>query len=561
MKRTIMDSEVLRWVLFVTFAFAAAIPVILVLVYSSEYDFLYVPFASWFVFGLSGLILTIDGMAFYFWHRFRRERERLVETAKDLTAAREELVETAKDLTAAREELVETAKDLTATREELVETAKDLAVARDHLAELDEHIPVVYGHTKLNKPEFLVLVQILFRRFPDIQYIRVTPLPGGYGGSTTVSARLQTQDEVLLPRSFVLKLGDKKEMADECDKFDKYVNARLVNVPHFYIHRYAEWGDFAGIAYEFAGLGGEIRNFYQFYEGSAILAVSELVGEIYSPLDEAWYKYGQVASVNLYHEYDLLSKKCDDIIKHVGKIVDKNDPYRANLAALEEDLHFSRRPNFCPAPHIPWHDPVTFLRMWSTGSLTVPVHRSIVHGDLHARNVLVEIKKGGFKQIWLIDFSHTGNGLSQARTDEAGREGTLIDSDRGHTLRDFGRLEADIKFILTKLYDENDLSLAVAFERELVACGMEMDDLQVKPPRIEALMDERFKKAWQVIREIRGQAVGYLADSDLRPYYFSLLHATLPIVYYQRDQFENEVCERQQKRYAFISAGMLCSQL
>ncbi|MDH4135166.1 MAG: hypothetical protein OEW09_00390 [Anaerolineae bacterium] len=519
MKRTIVDSEVLPWVLFFTFAFVATIPMILALIYSSEYDLLYVPFASWFVFGLSGLILILDGMAFYLCRRFRREREGLIKTVKDLGAARE------------------------------------------NLAEFDEHIPVVCGHTRLNKPEFLVLVQLLFRRFPDVKYIHVNPLPGGYGGSTTVSARLQTQDEALLPRSFVLKLGDKKEMANECDKFDKYVNARLVNVPHFYIHRYAEWGDFAGIAYEFAGLGGEIRNFYQFYEGSAVLAVSELIEEIYSPLSEAWYQYGQVASVNLYHEYNLLSKRCDDIIRHVSKIVDKNDPYRANLSAAEEDLRFNLRPDFCPAPDIPWHDPVTFLWIWSTGSLTVPVHRSIVHGDLHARNVLVEIKKGGFKQVWFIDFSHTGNGLSQARIEEAGREGTLIDSDRGHTLRDFCRLEADVKFILTRLYDENDLSLAIAFERELLVCGMEMYDLQVKPPRIEALMDERFKKAWQVIREIRGQAIEYLADSDLRPYHFSLLHATLPIMYYQQDQFENEVCERQQKRYAFISAGMLCSQL
>jgi hypothetical protein len=533
MKRTITDSKVFPWVGFLAFALAAGLPVILAWVYSSEYNLLYVPFASWFVLGLSGLILVLDGMAFYLWRRFRRERERLVKTAKDLAAA----------------------------REELGETAKDLAVARSSLAELDERLPVVYGHTKLDKPEFLVLIQILFRRFPDIQYIHITPLPGGYGGSTTVSARLQTQEEALLPRSFVLKLGDKKEMADECDKFDRYVNARLINVPHFYIHRYAERGDFAGTAYEFAGLGGEIRNFYQFYQGSAVLAVSELIGEIYSPLGEAWYQYGQVTPVNLYHEYNLLGKKRDDIIRHVAKIVDKDDPYWANLVAVEEDSHLNRRPNFCPETDIPWHDPVAFLRTWSMRPLTVSVHRSIVHGDLHARNVLVEIKKGGFKQVWFIDFSHTGNGLSQARTDEAGREDTLIDADRGHTLRDFCRLEADIKFILTSLYDENDLSLAIAFERELMTCGMEMDDLQVKPPRIEALMDERFKKAWQAVREIRGQAVGYLAGSDLRPYYFGLLHATLPIVYYQQDQFENDVCERQQKRYAFVSAGMLCSQL
>ena len=64
MKRTIMGSEALLWVLCVTSTIVTITSVTLALVYSSEYDFLYVPFASWFVFGLSGLILTLDGIAF-----------------------------------------------------------------------------------------------------------------------------------------------------------------------------------------------------------------------------------------------------------------------------------------------------------------------------------------------------------------------------------------------------------------------------------------------------------------------------------------------------------------
>jgi hypothetical protein len=175
---------------------------------------------------------------------------------------------------------------------------------------------------------------------------------------------------------------------------------------------------------------------------------------------------------------------------------------------------------------------------------------------------LVEIGRDGQKHLWFIDFSHTGNGLSADRTREAIREGIPIDPERGHTLRDFCRLEAEVKFTLTRLQDENDLKLAVVFERELMSCGLALYELPVAAPLPEALIDERFRKAWQVIREIRRQATAYLTNADdLRPYYLGLLHATLPIVYYHPDQFENEACERQQKRYAFISAGMLCSQL
>jgi hypothetical protein len=512
MKETIVGSKVFLWVLFILFAFIASIPVFLTMIYSSEYDFLYVPFASWFVLGLSGLILVLDGIALYFWHRFRRTSQELVDLTKH---------------------------------------------------PLDDEIPAVYGHKRLDEAEFLPIIQILFRRPPDTRYVQVEPLPGGYGGSTTVLAKLRReQRDSPLARSFVVKLGDRREMADEHDKFQKYVRWRLTRAATFF--RYAEWEDLAGIAYEFVGLDldHEIQSFYQFYQGYAAVEVSELIGEIYLHLDRAWYRDGQRGSGNLYQEYSLLSKKQKPIVEQVGELVDQDDPYPRSFTIAEERLQPNLKPRFCPETDIPWYDPVAFLRTWPRRNQIVPMHRSIVHGDLHARNVLVEIGRDGQKHAWFIDFSHTGNGLSRARTEEADREGTLIAPDTGHTLRDFCRLEADVKFILTRLCDENDLGLAVAFEKELVTRGIEMYDLQAKPPRIEALMDERFKKAWQVIREIRLQAAKYLAsESDLRPYYLSLLHATLPIVYYHPHQFENETCERQQKRYALISAGMLCSQL
>ena len=519
MKRTVVGSEVFLWVLSVISAIATITSIILALVYSSEYNFLFVPIASWFVFSLGGLILTLDGMAFYFWRRFRK------------------------------------------TRQSFTETGQELIDLKKH--PLEDEIPAICGHEHLDKAEFLAIIQILFRRPPDIKYVHVTPLPGGYGGNTTVLARLQRKHgEALLPRSFVIKLGDKREMADEYDKFHNYVLAILPRAPKFF--RHATWEDLAGIAYEFAGLDldSEIQSFYQFYKGYATVEVAELIGEIYGDLSRAWYQNGQTERANLYHEYSLLSRKQELIIGHVGEVVDEDDPYRVNFTTIEGRLRPNLKPSFCPESDIPWYDPVAFLRMWPRQNLTVPVYRSIVHGDLHARNVLVEIGTGGQKHAWFIDFSHTGNGLSGDRTRQAIREGLPIAPDAGHTLRDFCRLEADVKFILTRLRDDNDLRLAVGFERELMGCGLALYDLSATPSSIETLTEERFRKAWQVIREIRRRAAVYLTSADdLRPYYMSLLHATLPMVYYHPAQFENEVCERQQKRYTLISAGMLCSQL
>jgi hypothetical protein len=504
----------LPWVLFgITIIIALALPTLLTAAYASKYGFLSVPIASWFVLALTGFILIASGVVCYcFWRYYRRAERELVDL-------------------------------------------------RGH--PLDDEIPAVHGHKQLDRAEFLTLIQILFRRPTDVKHIHVKPLPGGHGGDTTVLVRRQRQGEgSALLKSYVVKLGDKREMADEHDKFVRYVQDYLPSAARFF--RYAEWDSFAGIAYEFVGLEPrhDIQSFYQFYNGRASIEVSELIEEIYTHLAQAWYQNGQQEKVGLYDEYHLLYKKRETIIGHVGELVADDDPYRANFTAIEERLQPNLKPAFAPPANIPWYDPVAFLRTWPRHSLSLPVRRSTVHGDLHAQNVLIEIGKNDHKRPWFIDFSHSGNGLSAARTREALRESVPIDPDRGHTLRDFARLEADIKCILTVLENADDLRHAVDFERALLDCGMPLHELLAKSPATEVLLEERFQKAWLAIHEIRRQAALQLVNSDdVRPYTLSLLSATLPIVTYRPDQFKNEACERQQKRYALLSAGMLCSQL
>ena len=519
MKRTVPGSDILLWILLGISIIAATATVGLAIVYSAEYDFLFVPFAAWFVFGLIGILMFLVGLAFFYWRRYRQTNRMLEETNQNLNSLGRQ--------------------------------------------PLEDNLPVVYGHKGLDRPEFGPIIQMLFRRPPAIKYVHVQPLPGGYGGSTTVLARLQRQaDTSLLPRSFVIKLGDRQGLSAEYEKFQNYVLATLTNAAHFF--RHARWGDFAGIAYEFVGLDPdhEIQNLYQFYQGHSAVEITSLIEEIFLHLDRAWYQHGQTERVSLYDEYDLLSKKQDLIIGHLGEIVDEDDPYRFNFTAIADRLRPNLKPDFCSRLDLPWSDPVVLLRTWPKQNLTVPIHRASVHGDLNSRNIIVESGPDGQRRHWFIDFSHTGNGLSGTRTGEARRQGVTLDPGRGHTLRDFCRLEADIKFILTRLYHADDLRLAVIFEKGLLAGGLTLADWSASSAYLQALGEERFRKAWQVIKKIRGCAANYLVTpDDLRPYYMSLLHATLPIVYYHSSQFESEACEVQQKRFALISAGMLCHHL
>lgn len=499
---------------------AAAVVVIVTLIYSAEYGFFDVPIASWFVFGLVGVILAVDGLAFSLWLRFHRTRNALAEAKREWVALKRPPLTT-------------------------------------------DEIPVVCGYQHLDQAEFLVIIQTLFKPPPSVQYVKLKPLPGGYGGSTTILAELQyKQSSALLPRSYVIKLGSRHEILNEYDKFHHYVLGHLGRAARF--SRHARWGEAAGIAYEFVGLGlgDEIRSFYQFYQEYPAGKTAQLIEEIYAPLEQTWYRYGQIEPANPYHEYHMLSRKESAILDHMDRLLDENDPYRQNLTAVKAGAWPDLKPNFCPDLNLPWRDPLDFLHTWPGSDLSLPLHRSTVHGDLNARNILIEVgRESDQTLLWFIDFSHTGNGLSSERAAEAIRENIPLQPDRGHTLRDFCRLEADVKFILTRLENDRDLELAVVFERELLAGGLALPDLAVTLPA-EVLAEERFQKAWQIIRGIRRRAAAYLSNAqDLRPYHWSLLHATLPIVYYHSDQFAGAECERQQKRFAFIAAGMLCSRL
>jgi hypothetical protein len=512
-------TAILAWLLFVFAALAAGTPVVLAARFSAEYEFFRVPIASWVVLCLAGVLLALDLGAVLLWYRLRQANRNLDQAHRSLMEMR--------------------AEPLPAT------------------------IPAVCGAEYLARVEFPAIVQTLFSRLPAIEYIHAKPLAGGFSGSTTVLARLQRRSgEAPLPRSFVVKLGRRREMAGEHGRYLQHVFAFLPQAPRFY--QYTEREEWAGIAYEFAGLDldAEVQSLEQFYKGYAGVEVAGPVGEVFSLLGRAWYQGGRVEPVDLDAEYALLFVKRPQILESVGRLVDEDDPYAANISAGETSLRPRLRPRFCSATDLPWYDPVSFLRSRPRQGGSMSIHRSIVHGDLNARNVLIEIAPAGQKRVWFIDFSHTGNGLSAERTAELLRANVPISQERGHTLRDFCRLEADVKFLLTRLQSENDLRLAVEFEQTLLESADGQANLPASPPATAALLDGRFKKAWHIVREIRSHAAPYLGSTgDLRPYYWALLNASLGVLYYGVDQFENEQCERQHKRYVLLAAGMLCDRI
>jgi len=149
---------------------------------------------------------------------------------------------------------------------------------------------------------------------------------------------------------------------------------------------------------------------------------------------------------------------------------------------------------------------------------------SIIHGDLHLFNVIVD----GFHKPWLIDFARV-------------RE--------GHTIFDFIELEAYLRdAILSR--ESFPLADIVDFEQRLICATVEAES-----PKLPINPD--LAKAFEVIRGIRGFAANYLArPGNFKGEYFPalFLYSLGSLKYYDRGGHPAA-------RHAFITATMVGTYL
>lgn len=351
----------------------------------------------------------------------------------------------------------------------------------------------------------------------------------------------------------VVKFDHGDNLAREKIAYERYVERQLSDhsygKPRIYTPPDADTNAYGAIAYEFAqrketSTGVTLAEYYRHGDSAAVgVALDEVLRVI-----AGWYektKPDRAVAPSGYDEYRRLRDKYERIV--VAFRHDVAPHFAAQLAnydheqprfrlATESDLSYD-----LPNP-LHWTRQLfgpdgksRYESWWRELDRHTGDKVSAVHGDFHAANVLVEKTPKGDILIWIIDFAKTH---------------------LGPTVQDIARLEADVKFSLLPAASLAERGVASVYnfeDRLLPAAYSKREPMGSFVPQEDRTETGEFGKARAAVARLR-EAAQEQMPNDARLYHLALLHATLPILYYEdRSPW--------QKFYAFISAALLCKRL
>jgi ADP-ribose pyrophosphatase len=156
----------------------------------------------------------------------------------------------------------------------------------------------------------------------------------------------------------------------------------------------------------------------------------------------------------------------------------------------------------------------------------------VAHGDLNLANVICD--QGD--NVWFIDWTHSGR----------------------HPLElDFAKLESDVKFVISKNFDPEDLPRLQKLEEYLLSTRIPAETDSLPSELKFAKWDLRFRKILQAVRRVREACFGLKSDEDWLVYRVALLRYALHTLSFDARRGRGE-CSPQQLMHALYSVeGLL----
>ncbi len=348
---------------------------------------------------------------------------------------------------------------------------------------------------------------------------RLRPLAGGFSGSLLFLADGWKGEARTEP--MVVKIDAFQQMRRELDGYYQVKDFFGKHVPTFGYP--VARGDFLGVGMELAAMEGSPETLQDTFEDATS---EEAVGRFMFRLDKA---------------LPLLSEKLYKNTSEKAWIV----PYRAFGLHAEQEVIWLREnaeaalhylsESGTAAPGANADQLSTLVRLIAANEDGVESPVCLAHGDLNYANIICD--EGN--NTWFIDWTHSGSWPLEL---------------------DFAKLENDVKFVMTKDFDPDDLARLQKFEEYLLAQQIP-SDVEGLPETLKfAKWDLRFRKILGAVRKIRKKYFALKEDDGWLVYRVALLKYAMHTLSFDQRRGRGE-CDVSQLMYALYSIEHLTFDL
>jgi CheY-like chemotaxis protein len=420
-----------------------------------------------------------------------------------LTAYRDlESVNAALQQTAAGHFVIVVAKQKGAAWIEEVKKAKErspinvgLQISRPQLRQHIKQMETATAHKRAKKEQLTVrdmeeLLRRLFRN--ENTSLRLQSLLPGRSDSGIVLVEPSYEEEVI-GALLVVKYGERESIKREADNYQRYVEPYILPRATVQIGSPAYTREWGAIKYMFVGASEAVPTHFESWFKDPHISRAQLtsaVRELFDECCQSWYRGVREWNQDATNLREIYREELE--LEKEGRPQRLEVAVRAALTGRHQAVAFSSkgaeievRLGQGKVETLP--NPLIYFQA-SHSFFPSPSYTAITHGDLHARNILVDSQG----HPWLIDFFRTG---------------------WGHALRDAAELESVVKFEL--LDHKESLLNTLKFEAALInAAYLE----HARPGSLSKSLD----RVWAVVREIRSR-IAHIFGSEIMPEYRAAL--------------------------------------
>jgi ADP-ribose pyrophosphatase len=344
---------------------------------------------------------------------------------------------------------------------------------------------------------------------------KLKPLQGGFSGSLLFLADGWKKEARTEP--MVLKIDHFKIMRRELEGYQQVFDYFGKHIPTF--SNPVSIGDFIGIGMELATMEGNPETLQDSFE----LAQSEdEVGRFMGRLDKAL----ELSTVKLYRNTHTRARVA---------------PYRDFHLHTDQQLQWLRenvanivgycKPGVRNGLLKDYEIIGNILKLIAANEDSLESDVCLAHGDLNLKNIICDESDN----VWFIDWTHCGHHPAAM---------------------DFAKLENDIKFVISKQFDLDDLPQLKIFEDYLLSRRVMADTDELPENMKFAELDLRYRKILVAVRKIRETCFSLKNDDDWLIYRTALLKYALHTLSFDARRNQGE-CDPTQLLHALYSLESL----